>query len=292
MDFFAAALSRKSIAMNNNQILSASLLDIIFDGRNKEYGAYELRATYSKRIKIALSAAALSTAAFIAIAGFSRNSNEENPFKNDKMVVVQMLEDPEEIKPVEPPPVKPIEPPQTRTEQFTTITIEPDEEVKTPPPTQDELAIAQVDVKPQDGLDYDNAPVPAGDLDGQKGIIQDVVREKEPDIFIKVEKEAEFPGGMNEWLKFLERNCNGQVATDHGAATGRYTVIIRFVVDEEGNVSNLSPLTQHGFGMEDEAIRVIKKAAKKKWIPAIQNGRQVKAFRSQPITFEVRDDGE
>ena len=61
--------------------------------------------------------------------------------------------------------------------------------------------------------------------------------------------------------------------------------MIQFVVDVEGNVSDIKPLTNHGYGLEQEAVRVLKKAAK--WEPAIQNGVKVKAYRKQVITFQV-----
>jgi protein TonB len=57
------------------------------------------------------------------------------------------------------------------------------------------------------------------------------------------------------------------------------------VVDKEGNISDLRALTNHGYGMEQEAVRVIQKGPK--WTPAQQNGRHVKAYRKQPITFQV-----
>ncbi|HEX2629304.1 MAG TPA: energy transducer TonB, partial [Chitinophagaceae bacterium] len=66
---------------------------------------------------------------------------------------------------------------------------------------------------------------------------------------------------------------------------GTYTVIIQFVVDVDGSVSNIVPLSDKGYGLEQEAIRVLKQS--KKWKPAIQNGRQVKAYRKQPITFVI-----
>jgi protein TonB len=59
------------------------------------------------------------------------------------------------------------------------------------------------------------------------------------------------------------------------------------VVDKEGNVSDVKALTSHGYGMEDEAVRVIKKGPQ--WKPAIQNGRNVKAYRRQPITFQIEE---
>ena len=63
---------------------------------------------------------------------------------------------------------------------------------------------------------------------------------------------------------------------------------MQFVVDEDGAVSDIKALTNHGYGLEQEAIRVLRKA--KKWEPAIQNGRKVKAYRKQPITFQVTEE--
>ena len=83
----------------------------------------------------------------------------------------------------------------------------------------------------------------------------------------------------------LERNLNGSVATDNNAPDGRYSVVVQFVVDVEGNVSDIKTLTNHGYGLEAEALRVLRKAAK--WEPAIQNGKKVKAYRKQVIVFEV-----
>ena len=74
---------------------------------------------------------------------------------------------------------------------------------------------------------------------------------------------------------------------DNGAPPGRHTVIVQFIVDKEGNVSDIQALSNVGFGMEEEAIRVLKRADK--WEPAIQAGYKVKAYRVQRITFEVLD---
>ena len=117
-----------------------------------------------------------------------------------------------------------------------------------------------------------------------------IVEEKVDDnkVFDKVDIEASFPGGDSNWRQYLERNANGQVATDNGALEGTYTVVVQFVVDKEGNISDVRSLTNHGYGMEEEAMRVIKKGPK--WNPAIQNGRQVKAYRKQPITFRVESE--
>ncbi|WP_346238533.1 M56 family metallopeptidase [Niabella insulamsoli] len=107
--------------------------------------------------------------------------------------------------------------------------------------------------------------------------------DREP-IFTRVEKDAHYPGN---WRAFLEKNLDGAVAVKNGATAGNYTTIIQFIVDTHGRVSAIKPLTSHGFGMEEEAMRLIK--ASGTWSPAIQNGRKVKAYRKQPITFQIEE---
>jgi hypothetical protein len=108
-------------------------------------------------------------------------------------------------------------------------------------------------------------------------------------IFEKVDIEAKFPGGEREWRKYLEKNLNANVPVDHGAPAGSYTVFIQFIVDKEGNISNVKALTNHGYGMEEEVVKIINKGPQ--WVPASQNGRAVKAYRKQPVTFVVAADG-
>lgn len=107
----------------------------------------------------------------------------------------------------------------------------------------------------------------------------------EEKIFERVEIEASFPGGDALWRRYLERTLDGGTPTKNGAPEGTYTVVVQFIVDKEGNISDVRALTNHGYGMEAEVVRVIKKGPK--WSPAFQDGRHVKAYRKQPVTFMV-----
>ena len=100
---------------------------------------------------------------------------------------------------------------------------------------------------------------------------------------------AGFPGGINAWRDFLINNLNVDVvAADNGAPAGHFTVIARFIVSKNGDVTDVQVESAVGFGMDEEVLRVIKKSGK--WIPAIQNGRPVNAYRRQPITFAMESD--
>lgn len=123
-----------------------------------------------------------------------------------------------------------------------------------------------------------------------------VIMAQEPDmveidgkIFEKVEVEAAYTGGVEAWKNFLIKNLNPSVPLDKGAPAGNYTVVVQFVVDKDGNVSEIKGLTNHGYGMEQEVIRIMKMSGK--WTSAMQNGRPVKAYRKQPVTFQVLYEG-
>ena len=106
-------------------------------------------------------------------------------------------------------------------------------------------------------------------------------------IFEKVEIESNFAGGLDSWRKFLEKNLNAHVPVDNGAPAGKFTVWVQFLVDKNGNPSDIKALTSMGYGMEEEVIRIIKKS---RWSPAVQGGRFVKSYKKQPVTFLLDDD--
>ena len=273
--------------MEANKILSADVLDIIFDGKNKDYGAYELRKTYNRRITRALviTGSIALLALLSSILSSTLKEKADKKLKMNEMTIQDVKqEEKKEIPPPPPPPPPKQEPPKVEMKQFTPPVIKKDEEVEKPPPPQEELKEAKIDVVSQEGIKDEGIAAPT-DIDQGKQIVEVKKEDDENKIFDKVEIEASFPGGDSKWRQYLERNANGQVATDNGAPEGTYTTVVQFVVDKEGNISDVRALTNHGYGMEEEAIRVIKKGPK--WSPAVQNGRQVKAYRKQPITFRV-----
>jgi protein TonB len=274
--------------MEANKILSADVLDLIFEGKNKEYGAYDLRKSYNRRITKALIITA--SIALLALGGSilasAIKSKDNNKVKLQDMTLQEVKQEEKREPPPPPPPPPPKqEPPKVEMKQFTPPIIKKDEEVEKPPPPQEELKDVKIDVVNQEGIKDDNIATPV-QIDEGKQIVEEKKEEDENKIFDKVEIEASFPGGDGKWRQYLERNANGQVATDNGAPEGTYTTVVQFVVDKEGNISDVRALTNHGYGMEDEAMRVIRKGPK--WTPAVQNGRQVKAYRKQPITFQVQ----
>lgn len=272
--------------MQTNKILSASLIDLIFDGRNKEYGAYYLRKTYERRIKKALfitfSVAVLAVGG-TALAGSGKNNNPV--YRINEGVIISDL--PPEEKIPEPPPKEELPPPeevQVKTEKVTEMIIVDKENID-PPPSQEYISIAKIGDITIDGVPDTRIATPEVTKGVQTGVIDKKIETESDGPLSVVQIDAKFIG---DWVRFLTRNLDPETPTKNNAPPGRYTVVVQFIVDKEGNVSDIKALTNHGYGLEAEAIRVLKKAPK--WEPAIQNGYKVKAYRRQPITFDVPDE--
>ena len=116
---------------------------------------------------------------------------------------------------------------------------------------------------------------------------QEIVKPTDPDnkIFSKVEVEPAFPGGHKEWRRYWERNLDVKAIEKQGCPSGMYTVVVQFIVHRDGHISDVKALTSHGFGMEEQAVRLISKGPY--WVPGLQNGHNVTAYKKQPITFVI-----
>jgi protein TonB len=269
--------------MKPKEILAASFLDIVFDERNKEYGAYELRVTYPGRvIKAMLFVFVLIALAYtlLQVAGRIDPAISNEP-KILEVTLTNLAAEEKKPEPIVQPPKK-ADPPQVKSVVFTPPVITKDNLVTNPPPTNIELKTAAVDDVARDGNDYDGrAQAPAEDNDN--GAVTNAPKVVAvPEIVENTDIPATYDGN---WARFLTNNLRGDVPIDNGAPAGRYTVMIQFVVGLDGSISDVKPLTRIGFGMEEEAMRVLKKA--KGWRPGIYKGSQVKSYHRQPITFEV-----
>lgn len=273
--------------MESNKILSADVLDIIFEGRNKDYGAYELRKTYNKRLAIALGVmAGVIVLIFIAYLASSAMGGDDDA----KKVIVQDVQL-EEVKqedkkepPPPPPPPKP-EPPKVEITKFTPPKIVKDEEVKEEekPPEVEKLEETKIGTINQEG-EKDLGIVAPPVSDEGKGVIE-APKKDDTDYdktFTKVEIESEYPGGASAWQRYLNKNLRyPQDAIDNEI---QGTVVVQFIVDKAGVVSEVEAISGPS-ELRDEAVRVIKKSGQ--WTPAVQNGRQVKSYKKQPIVFRL-----
>ena len=273
--------------MEANQILKSDILDILFEGKNKAYGAYDLRKTYNKRLRIAL----IGTVSLIIIlligAAIASKLNKDNSLVQLKTTETTL----QQIKPDEPPPPPPPPPPKlpppppVATIQFTPPKVVKDEEVIKPPPEIKQIEAAKVDVKTVEGTKDLGIVAPPSDEKGTNVVAPPAVKEDPDKIFTKVEIEASFPGGPGAWQKYVTRAISAQL--DEFTESDYGTCVVRFIVDKTGKVSDVQATTMKGSKLAEIAVNAIRKGPN--WIPAQQNGRYVNAYRLQPVTLVSPD---
>ena len=276
--------------MDINKLQTADILDIIFDGRNKEYGAYDLRKTYNKRLRNALFATIGICLLLLVLSIIANSAGKE---KQQVMVQDMSLENMknEEKKPEPPPPPPPPkqEPPKVEITKFTPPKIVKDEEVKPDEEIKEveKLEDTKIGTFNQEGAKDEGLVAPP--VEKSTGVVEAPKVEEDYDkVFTVVQIPAEFPGGQSAWTRFLERNLNSSITSDNGAPAGRYTVVVAFTVSKTGAISDVVAENDPGYGTKAEAVRVITKGPA--WKPAVQNGRNVICRHRQSITFVVSDD--
>jgi periplasmic protein TonB len=275
-------LITKHTAMTNKEILQADLLDIIFEKRNKDYGAYALRRGYNHRLLTAIGGALSVILLFIFINMMSKkNVSSVTVNRNERIVEISEVKMPKE-KPKEPEKskeaIKPVK--KIATEKFVSkIEIKPDDKVKEKVPDQNSLDSKLISDKKQAGKIDDGIPTEKEKPVVTGNDITPVTIEKQPD-FISNEKEPEFPGGTEALKRFLAKNLTTPSDLEDGE---RKTVHIRFKVDKDGAVNTFEIVTSGGNEFDNEVVRVCKKMPR--WIPALQNGINVPVSYVLPVTF-------
>lgn len=265
-----------------------TLEDIVFQNRNKAYGAYTLRTDYQRVIKIALLGGIGLFCLAVGTPMILANIKQE-----DKIGITINLEDykiPEPPKdiPVEPEVTPP--PPQEEVKVHKTIAFnEPeiveDDKATELPPDQDVLnnTDAQISSVTQEG---ELGEIPVDDPDRFKtaeGSAPVEVKVEEEKTFLSVETMPEFAGGNAALAKFLQKNLRYPRNASEVGIGGK--VYVQFVVGKDGNISNIDILKGLGFGCDEEAQRVIKLMPR--WNPGKQSGRNVSVKFTLPIVFQL-----
>lgn len=270
-------LKYKLTTMISNEILKASMLDILFDNRNKQYGAYTLRKHYASRLGTALGIA-LSTILLLIL--LIRPSDSIATKKYDKPeVVVRTLHIPKVPQPPLPPRSKPALPKPVAERSFVENIkmvdhLNPEKEIKPIVDIQG-MAIGTSNVDGPIGPEIQVVTKPDDGADKSSGR-----NEKDDGGFIPLERSPEFPGGANAWANFLNRYLHTPFDLEPGE---RKTVLINFLVDVDGSVTGFKVVQSGGTAFDNEVIRVLKKMPK--WKPAMQNGHAVAVPFTQPVTF-------
>lgn len=284
----------KPITMNKNFILKADILDIIFDKRNKSYGAYDLRKFYPGRLKVALGLMFLVSAAFSAFTMIPKKEKGVALADNKPDIVISKVYDmpKEEIKKPE------VKEPEVKTETkpaavspvpqkaYTNNIAIVDKTVKT-----DSI----VTLKPEDQIGNTTIVVPnpgqvlvtpvktttggsGTDISTPK---TDVTTPRDAGA---VDVAPAFPGGMDALTRFLQKNLHTPDELQSGETV---SVRVRFVVGYNGKLQGFSIVQDGGEAYNKEVVRVLKKMPD--WVPGKAMGENVSVYHTIPVKFVMTD---
>ena len=266
------------LSLDWTNVVAEGRNEIVFEKKNKEYGAYAIRRSYNRTVVLALLISVSTFLFFISlpiiIEFFSKS--EEAVVTGPTEVQIDLTEPPP-IDESEPPPPPPPPPPVLETIKFTPPVVV-DEVIEEIPPVQEKLSETNVGEVTQAGSGDEEIIIPEDKGNG-------VVETKE-ETFVWVEQMPEFPGGAEAMYKFIFTNLRYPQNEKEEGISGK--VYLKFKVDKEGNISDFE--VQRGIkgypAFENEAIRVIKKMPK--WNPGKQNGRAVSCWFGVPVGFTIR----
>ena len=265
-------------------------VDLVFEGKNQAYGAYQLRKNTGIRN---LKALAVMFAAFIIIAGivYAKVSIENYiASKNAAIeadVELQSLAEKKEIKEEkkDEPEIEKIEVERVKSSvAFTVPEIKKDDEVK-----EDQ------EMKSQDDLAETNTAIGAFTVEGndetaevkhveEKIAEPEPVKEEETKVFDVVEQMPSFPGGPSALMQYLSSNIKYPVVAEENGVQGR--VVCTFVVERDGSITDVRVVKSVDPSLDKEAVRVVKSMPK--WIPGKQNGSAVRVKYTVPVTFRLQ----
>jgi protein TonB len=248
-------------------------LEIVFEGRNKVYGAYELRKTNSKTTVRALIIGSVLFGLAIAMPLLINMipDSQDDTSLDTKITTVKLppKEKPKENIPPPPPP-----PPKVDQVKFVKPVVAKAEEVTEEPPKVVEIKdkkIGDETIKGDPDAELTVEPVGNGPAD--------VVDDNNIYNTAGIEVKPDFPGGMEKFYKYVGNNYR---TPEEEGLKGK--VYVTFVVEKDGSLTDIKVVRDIGFGTGKEAVRVLQKCPK--WNPGEQNGKKVRVLYSLPITIQ------
>ena len=272
-------------------LISRDWTEMVFEGRNKEYGAYRLRKNAGKRnlySLITIFIAALAIWGGISLVKFVESRTKS--VAQTSVAELSALNQPKKKAEVKQQKKVQLEQPEKVVERvkssvkFTAPVIKKDDEVKPEDElkTQDELmstktAIGALDVKGND------------DANGEVLKIKEAVAQPEPKpevekVFDVVEQMPSFPGGPSALMEWLSNNVKYPVVAQENGVQGR--VVVSFVVERDGSITDVKVVRGVDPSLDKEASRVVR--AMPRWIPGKQNGSAVRVKYNVPVAFRLQ----
>ncbi|MDE5571305.1 MAG: TonB family protein [Prevotella sp.] len=272
-------------------LIDNSWVDLVFEGKNQAYGAYQLRKNTGKRNLMSLLVMfgiGVAIAAFVAIKGVVENAMKQDVAIEADVELAKLAEKKKEpeVKKREEPIVDKVEVEKVKSSvKFVPPVIKKDDEVK----PEDEL-------KSQEELSKTNTAIGAFDVKGNDEAAGEVLKakeviaqpeppkEEETKVFDVVEQMPSFPGGAGALMQYLSSNIKYPVVAEENGVQGR--VVCTFVVEKDGSITDVRVIKPVDPSLDKEAVRVVK--GMPRWIPGKQNGSAVRVKYTVPVTFRLQ----
>lgn len=278
---------------NLTNLNSTEWCDIVFEGKNKAYGAFELRQSSGKRYLVAFGVIVLGMIFLSFLPQIIANVNARNASIKTEIdgdyTITQIEHKQEDLIAEALPPEMPEPPKYVKMDKFVVMNIVEDDQVR----EEDEAPKGMDDlVNSKAVIGSFNVEIGSTDADATRKVFEDLVtgegtgkgKEDVPEILINPEFMPQFPGGEAEMYKFIKDNLRYPAIEQEMGNHGRVT--IRFVVSKTGEISNIQVIKGVSPGCDKEAMRVIKSMPK--WIPGKQYGVPVPVYFNLPIVFQLK----
>lgn len=276
--------------MSKVDLIDNSWVDLVFEGKNKEYGAYVLRKETGKRNlkSMIIVFATIIAILLIALAKVAIENAMPKKVAITTDVELSKLAEKKQAKVERKEPVK-VEMEQKVIEKvkssvkFTAPEIKKDDEVKPEDElkSQDDLAKTTTAIGSFDVKGNDEA---AGEVLKAKEVIADEKPKEEEKVFDVVEQMPSFPGGPQALFEYLSKNIRYPAVAEENGVEGK--VIVTFVVERDGSITDVVAIKKVDPSLDKEAIRVVKSMPH--WIPGKQNGSAVRVKYTVPVTFRLQ----
>ena len=272
-------------------LISNEWTDLVFEGRNQEYGAYKLRKGTTKRNIWSIIIVALAAVLLYLGLQLQHMVEANRQVENTQAIELSALEQKKKEAKVEKKEQVKVEPEKVvekvkSSVKFTAPVIKKDNEVK----EEDEIKL--------DEVEKSNKAVGAFTVEGNDEVGGEVLKAKEeiaaPEppkqqveenkVFDVVEQMPSFPGGMGALMSWLGQNIKYPVIAAENGVQGR--VIVQFVVEKDGSITDVKVAKSVDPSLDKEAARVV--SAMPKWTPGKQNGSAVRVKYTVPVTFKLQ----
>ncbi len=272
--------------MNTNQILQSSMLDILFENRNKQYGAYILRKEYDKRLVKALAITTLLVGLICAYQIFKGSTKSTNSNFVGETSISAVVIPKDEIK----KPIEKVKPKQTvvASKKFTTplIVRQTPENITKVAELENNAISTKSTLGPQTTQPFVPEPTPEpGPVTTQPAITEpEPILQKGPFDISDLSVLPLFPGGQAALSRFLGRTLTEQDNLEPGS---KVIVRVMFIINEEGQINEAQIINSGGTNFDLDVLKAVNRMPK--WKPGEQNGIKVSVRFVLPITFESHE---